>query len=753
MKVSGLCLLLVGSRSCQAFNNNRVVPVLSLQTRLLGKPSLQSVQIKTSTGDGGQLPPAVPPDMWNRGSGGDGDDHDNYNHHGLIPMLIASMVWSSAMAGYKQVAWAGDPTTVDPMENVSRGTSSLLKTSKNFWSEALESLSQRLSNIFKPKAPTEDELEMEKLRSTVVSKVIIRNVNGTVVPQSVLDTCAARAGLLGGVLTPGPVQDMARLLKQYYQRQGYVLSSMTGATLVLDDANEGVVEISVEEPLMSSDEPVAIAFAKKQVVHPQTGQPMSLSDYKKNLTRSQLQNFNPNKLNTTYVQTQGKTRASVVAKALGLAASEPFRWSETDWTSIQRSPVFQEVLQAEPVRLEDGSIQFRIICRERPVRNLEYGVSKSLFSNKWEGELGLEHGNLLGGGETLEVSLKRAARDSEASYRISYKDQDFCTPTNGKRGWAFEAFNEYIGTSKSSKRSLLSLGGGEELENTIQDEPVQVSKPEEPQVIPDEPTDASSSEPSIRKGLSFSISHPLSNYIQRSHVQLSAEHVLSESGASNNILSSVLSVGPFVKSLPRGGRHSVNVAVGVGSRIAASKSLYASSPTLAAAAFVPAGGAGAEETNMFSKLADTTIPYGHVTATTRQVFPLGSTGSSLALRHSVSTCTSSIPHHTAVANSASVRVRGYGSGPTAFQGSVLGTTEVRVPLPLPAQLKDVSLVVFGDWLFAQTLTQQRGVCRQSSVGVGLRKTIQGIPLRYDVSLTEEGKVGAMFNFGKEFDVY
>ena len=42
--------------------------------------------------------------------------------------------------------------------------------------------------------------------------------------------------------------------------------------------------------------------------------------------------------------------------------------------------------------------------------------------------------------------------------------------------------------------------------------------------------------------------------------------------------------------------------------------------------------------------------------------------------------------------------------------------------------------------------------RKSSVGVGVRKSIQGIPVKYDVCFTRDGKIGAFFGLGSDFDV-
>jgi hypothetical protein len=46
-----------------------------------------------------------------------------------------------------------------------------------------------------------------------------------------------------------------------------------------------------------------------------------------------------------------------------------------------------------------------------------------------------------------------------------------------------------------------------------------------------------------------------------------------------------------------------------------------------------------------------------------------------------------------------------------------------------------------------------GVFRKGSVGIGLRASVQGIPVKYDFCVTQEGKIGSFFGIGKDFDVY
>jgi hypothetical protein len=47
---------------------------------------------------------------------------------------------------------------------------------------------------------------------------------------------------------------------------------------------------------------------------------------------------------------------------------------------------------------------------------------------------------------------------------------------------------------------------------------------------------------------------------------------------------------------------------------------------------------------------------------------------------------------------------------------------------------------------------QSSFVTKTSVGIGLRKGIQGIPIKYDLSYTRDGKIRAFFGLGRDFDV-
>jgi len=46
-----------------------------------------------------------------------------------------------------------------------------------------------------------------------------------------------------------------------------------------------------------------------------------------------------------------------------------------------------ELVRTRPVFDGDGNVQLMVTATEKPSRNLEYGVTKSLYTGEWEGEM------------------------------------------------------------------------------------------------------------------------------------------------------------------------------------------------------------------------------------------------------------------------------------------------------------------------------------------------------------------------------
>jgi hypothetical protein len=211
----------------------------------------------------------------------------------------------------------------DELERTSKeATTSLsdrVQSAKRFFAplRSLQSSLKKLSPRMRRKLE-QDEEEARIIRDlqTIIVKEVLAP-NATTLPKDVLVNAARRSGLLGGTLRPDAVQECAKLIKQWYVKQGYVLNAMTGATLVPE--NHAAV-LSVQEPLISTI-PVGITFARELVVDPETNQPMTYREYRQYHNRRKTNKHNilsKENLNTTIVETMGRTRPYVLAKALRL---------------------------------------------------------------------------------------------------------------------------------------------------------------------------------------------------------------------------------------------------------------------------------------------------------------------------------------------------------------------------------------------------------------------------------------------------
>lgn len=230
------------------------------------------------------------------------------------------------------------------------------------------------------KQQEEENEVLENMKNVPIRAVVAPK--SRVLPPQVVELAAKRSNMIGRPMNGASVAECAKFIKQWYHRQGYVLSSVVGATL----NPNGVTELQVEEPVMS-DQPVDIQFAKEMVVvEDNYGVPetMSFKQFRK-LEARQSRVRSPAKrsdLNTTFVQTEGRTKSDPIAKTLHLESGVPFRWDQSRWQRILRAGMFEKVLKISPERQQDGTVQLQVIASEKPPRNLEYGVAKSFYTGE-----------------------------------------------------------------------------------------------------------------------------------------------------------------------------------------------------------------------------------------------------------------------------------------------------------------------------------------------------------------------------------
>jgi hypothetical protein len=474
-------------------------------------------------------------------------------------------------------------------------------------------------------------------------------------------------------------------------------------------------------------------------------------------TRGFNKDISKKDLNTTFVTVdKGRTRAKCIANALGLEPGQHFRFNGPKWQKVASSGIFSRIIQATPRGLPDGTIQLQILASEAPFRHLEYGLSRSLYTGEWEGEIDFEHLNTFGGGEILGCSLRRGVKGP--SGRLRFSDSRF-----GEGGYDVEVFRDFISNEEKNprkKEATEEAGPPEAAEEATLPEAAEEATPSEPVVAIMLPTHYDQDIAVDRKGATFRLRSPIDRKLMLNSVATaSVERVTTKTGLHESIGSTSLGVGPFVRELPLGARSNVDARFMIGTRIGSSPS-GGVEESLGGGVEESLGGAVEESDDIVSASKYSRyLPYSSVTATTRQLFPLLTTSSRstrpimLALCHSLTTSTKSLPEHEARAQGVSCNIRG-----SAHNGRVAsalsGTTELRIPIQLPIQntQQDASIVLFGDWLFAKP-DVATPFFRKSSVGLGLRKSLQGIPIMYNICYSKgEGKVKASFGLGRDFDV-
>ncbi len=597
-----------------------------------------------------------------------------------------------------------------------QGGKTVITRAITFWQSKFDGAVTSVRGRFQSKETKKKQELMEQLQTMPVRKVVVPN--STVLPPDVVRTAINRAGLIGSPLKMDRVQDLARNLKRWYTRKGYILHSVTGASL---DPETATATISVEEPFVSGL-PCQIVFCKEMVKDEETGELLTLKKWREKKIKAmertsrgfgRFQSVDlkaeQQNLNTTLVTTSGRTKASKIARALQLKPGKPFQWRDTRWSKIATSGIFSKIIKASPEPTTDGGVCLQVFAMEPPPRHLEYGIGKSVWTNSWEGEVDFDWRNIFGGGESVGVMVRRGTKDSSPSVRFRYGDDKFGL----EGGYDIEAFSDFLGdTGHELKKKVI--------EDVDADE--------------DESTFDSASDPLLsRRGTTIRVRNPISpSIISNSVASASLERTSTTTGRLENIGSATVTFGPIRRLLPMEAKSSVATTVTGGTRL------------------TPKGDEG------ISFAGQGLLPYSTASATTTQILPISFSSSesnktpiTLALKHTLSMSTPNLPRHEARALGNSAQIRG--AAPDDIASSALkGTTELRLPVAAP-KIGSGSLVLFGDWFCVQK-DSQNPFYSKSSIGVGLRKNIQGIPLKYDVCYSSEGKIKTMFGMGVDFDV-
>lgn len=270
-------------------------------------------------------------------------------------------------------------------KDVVAGARATFETSFAYWFSAWASLVSKAQDGIRRILPFKKDDEDEIDPSTIpVQNVIV--TGSQLLPVSVVRAAGQRSGMIGSVLEPARVNECAKHIKKWYNQKGYVLHSVTGATLHVDN---GTATLAVQEPILSSM-PVDIRFAKEVPIDPENGQTTTLRRYKEKLERRKSRPLSRDEwikiksgLNTTLITTEGRTNPNKISKRLDLHPGDHFRWNSQRWQNIAQSGIFSKIWRASPVQMNDGTVQLQVLAEEAPPRNLEYGITKSLYTGHW----------------------------------------------------------------------------------------------------------------------------------------------------------------------------------------------------------------------------------------------------------------------------------------------------------------------------------------------------------------------------------
>ena len=316
----------------------------------------------------------------------DNDDDNNGNSETEGSLLVQKEeILDDSSEECKSISVRGGSQTTkskSSTNNVIAGSKSSLMLTQSYWSEVFQNLKKKAENMnpFKKPAKEDDEVDLTKVKIEAVDS------NSEILPKSIVRSAAQRSGMVGSAMNSDRVRECARQLKQWYVQRGYVLHSVTGATL---HSENGTATLVVEEPVVSSI-PMAIKFTKEMFVDPETGEPVARRRYREKVEKQKgraLRNEEwvaiAREMNSTLIETDGRANPKKIGQRLGLLPGNHFQWDGNLWKTVAQSGIFAKVFAASPVRMNDGTVQLQVLCQEAPPRNLEYGVSKSLYTGHW----------------------------------------------------------------------------------------------------------------------------------------------------------------------------------------------------------------------------------------------------------------------------------------------------------------------------------------------------------------------------------
>jgi len=800
-------------------------------------PPSNNINVRGGCDDGGNGGGKFPGDTGFQLSDGD----DNGNDDG-VAFNLASLYWIAATSeepnNYdtsdeeegEHVSQSEEKNLMPTPTEILRGgsvasTKSSSNSKKSIGSSINDSLDSmqalllepfRLAGSENPFKKNGDDQALKKQQDLLVSTKVqsVSAPNSQLLTPDDVTQCAKDSNLIGGTLTPETLENTANRINRFYLEQGYVMNSVTGATLIppsdgKESDGEGHVELKVREIKLarprkrSSPPPVHIRFVEKIDNSEASDDDESVFSFK---SESSSQSTSESQ---RYRTVSGRTRPSKILRMVKLVPGSHFQILPQLWSQLAtfpggaifgggnnqgRAAIFSTIHAVRPVPTsQENTVELEIIATENKPVSLEYGVTKSLYSDQWEGEFDLKHSNILGGGEvaTLNVRKGKGSGDKEdsglknwkegvvggaVSWRMGIKD-DYLAGTNA--GYDLEVFRDYVGV-KGNKASHQKADVDSKDETSVE-------------IKSEVKEGAGEDNCPLRTGANMRLLLPRARRSSFSPNSVSArlERVdpLSKDDCAQCTTCMSTDIGPY--------HHELEVS---------------SRPLRSTVSATASAGGKWDARDKSEKDGDDArkLPYATGTLTSQQIMSLsGETRSippvDLAMRHVVSMSSRHLPRHDAVLLGLSSRVRGYKynyqqssvirqpqaiheveqksmlqslkqlvtgndrdqyNPPIALSDSISGTMEVRIPFERVVRqpiLGSGNFVLFGDWCVARAqqppslLLSKEGTdvygkpFRHSSVGIGVRKVVQGIPLKIDACVTEHGSKRLFFGIGQSFE--
>eukprot|EP00904_Undaria_pinnatifida_P013891 jgi/Undpi1/9632/HiC_scaffold_27.g12088.m1 len=288
-------------------------------------------------------------------------------------------------------------------------------------SGALEGLKEALRNLRLPWAPQDTPIDEEKESSEgsqdglhqELAKVMVADVvvEESVIPRDVLTSAAVKSGLLGREASAERIKACADVLNQWYQYEGYLLSSVSNAII----SPNGTISFSVYEPVVSGTKPVELLFYK----------PKDAKDPTSELERVD----------------KGKTRPQTIAKGLGMKGGEHFRVDAKRWRGVISSGLFNGAQLSGAHRNEgETGCTLDVNVEEKRTVVFEPGVTKTLFDSNWAGEVCFEEKNVLGRNTVLGLDMRRTMASPFTSFSLRLGNNRFGQPG----AWQVSFFRDSI---------------------------------------------------------------------------------------------------------------------------------------------------------------------------------------------------------------------------------------------------------------------------------------------------------------------